>query len=68
MSSFLKPAVWVQTRVMGLRDRRDDVGGVADEAAMLAVLLGGAVIIGGIVVALLTDAENALNNIDLPGG
>lgn len=67
METMRRAAVWLETTKVSWRARRSDEGGVADEAAMLAILLGGAVIIGGIVIALLSDAEDRLSNIVIPG-
>jgi hypothetical protein len=67
MDRMRRAAIWLEITKTSWRDRRSDEGGVADEAAMLAILLGGAVIIGGIVLSLLSDAEDRLGDIVLPG-
>lgn len=49
------------------RERRTEAGGVADEAAMIAILLGAAVAIAAIVAALVTGAAERLPDIVVPG-
>jgi hypothetical protein len=49
------------------RERRTEAGGVADEAAMIAILLGAAVAIAGIVAALVSGAAAQLPDIIVPG-
>ena len=66
MNLLRQVGVRTQIAISSWRDRRDDQGGVADEAALLAVLVGGAIAIGTIVLTLLSRAEIKLNQV-LPG-
>ena len=49
------------------RHDRSDVGGVADQAALLAILLGGAVTLGLIITGLLTGLGDAMPDSLIPG-
>jgi hypothetical protein len=66
MNLLRQVGVWTQIAIGAWNERRDDQGGVADEAALLAVLVGGAIAIGTLVLALLSRAEIKLNQV-LPG-
>lgn len=43
------------------QERRTDDGGLTDEVAMVAILVGIAVAVGGILLALLTGAASSLS-------
>lgn len=49
--------VWFGSVTASWRHRRDDTGGVLDEAAMIAVGFGAAVVIAGLVWALINGIE-----------
>ena len=43
------------------RTRRDEVGGITDDTAMMGLLAVAAVAVGGIVFALVTNAANGID-------
>jgi|GEM_PF-5537252 hypothetical protein len=47
--------------VTAWQERRTDDGGLTDEVAMIAILVGIAVAVGGILLALLTGAASSLS-------
>lgn len=53
--------VWMRLLVAAWRDRRSDEGGISDETAMIGLMLGAAVAVGGIVYALVTGAASRLD-------
>lgn len=58
--------VWAQLTMMAWHERRDERGGVLDEAGMIAIGFAAAVMIGGAVYALVSSIE--LDVGDLWGG
>jgi hypothetical protein len=53
---------WCRMLAVAWRTRRDEVGGVTDDTAMMGLLAVAAVTVGGIIFALVTGAAS---NIDL---
>jgi hypothetical protein len=52
---------WCRTLAVAWRTRRDEVGGVTDDTAMMGLLAVAAVTVGGIIFALVTGAANNIN-------
>jgi hypothetical protein len=50
-------AVWTEVTKLEWRDRRDETGGVLDEAGMIAIGFAAAVMIGAAVYALVSNIE-----------
>jgi hypothetical protein len=67
-TGLLATVLWVTGTVTDAwRLRRTEEGGVADEAAMIAIVLAAAVLIGGIVFALIQGAGEDLE-LQIPSG
>ncbi|HEY8527843.1 MAG TPA: hypothetical protein VIL48_22965 [Acidimicrobiales bacterium] len=43
------------------RERRDEVGGITDDTAMMGLLAVAAVAVGGIIFALVTNAASSID-------
>jgi hypothetical protein len=52
---------WLWAFTMSWRTRRTDDGGLTDEVAMIAIMVGIAVLVGGALLALLTGAVDSLS-------
>jgi len=52
---------WVCAAVTSWRTRRTEDGGLTDEVAMIAILVGIAVLVGGALLTLLTGAADSLS-------
>jgi hypothetical protein len=52
---------WFRSLAVALRTRRDEVGGITDDTAMMGLLAVAAVAVGGIIFALVTNAANGIN-------
>jgi hypothetical protein len=52
---------WCRMLAVAWRTRRDEVGGVTDDTAMMGLLAVAAVTVGGIIFALVTGAANNIN-------
>jgi hypothetical protein len=52
---------WCQMLTTAWRDRRDEVGGVTDDTAMMGLLAVAAVAVGGVIFALVTNAASSID-------
>jgi hypothetical protein len=52
---------WFRALAMTWRTRRDEVGGITDDTAMMGLLAVAAVAVGGIIFALVTNAANGID-------
>ena len=52
---------WFRALAVAWRTRRDEVGGITDDTAMMGLLAVAAVAVGGIVFALVTNAANGID-------
>ena len=53
--------MWIEFVVAAWRSRRSETGGVSDDVAMIAMMLGVAVVAGGIIVGLVRGAANEIS-------